>query len=823
MKSNRIRYFIIVTFVVLQQLFSVILKAQPVDTIPSTDTIRVTSEVSPTADFQINATGNAATSAIDSILFVNPDSISDAYGNVTKLLFNQNKQLETITDASNHSTHYSYDKKNRIAGETYATGRTKSYRYNSRGLVSEVIDVYGDTTFLYYNKENRLVKRDYPGDKDVDIEYNPKGQINRVTFGDNFLTYDYELDGRVSSINQNGAIINYSYDDENGIRKIQYPSGRIVEETRDNQGRISTIRDGESLEVVPDQANSAYVDSLLNSNVVATYKYDEASDRITQKVNRKTGIRTQIAYDEENRINAITHGNIAAYNSSYDENGNLEHQENLSIRNHSEYFSYDSLNRVIGYKRGSPRNGEVVNPLAEQQFKYGAYNNRIEAGTDSITTTYTTNEFNGYKQIQIGDSTINLKYDYGDNLIEDARYYYLFDVENRLLKVAENNGIPFSKMIAEYEYDALGRRIQATIEKVTTYYIYDEDRVIEEQDQQGNTTASYIYDSGSGDLISMRRDGRDYYYHYDTQGSVIALSDSAGQIVERYNYKADGTMSIEFMLGDLTYSMVNNPYTYAGLRLDRETYLYQNNSTFFHPEMGRTLSKNRVGYYQNPAEITPPGQSNLFFKDLNPSIRQRRRIGLGSTEERALYDWAESASGNNAYHFNTGVELMERVELESTKCNCLEELVVISHGWGWPRTKGYNVEGGIYGSYWINGFLGEIPPNRQGDDFKISELAKEIQDLDRSIKIGKTKFCESCHITLTGCRVGSVGNFVYRLAAVTGCTVISSHGGCSGKEAPLFTSGPNSLKEKRTGDWKGFSITYPDGRQRKLRTSMRLW
>lgn len=825
MKIRRLHYYSITFFIVLQLVFTTHLLAQFTDTIPPIDTIRVNSEVSPTDGLTISVSGNAAIGVMnDSLLLLNPDSIADAYGNVTKLLFNKNKQLESITDASNNITEYSYDQKNRIAGETYPTGRSKSYIYNSRGLVGAVIDVYGDTTHLYYNKDNRLVKRDYPGDNDVDIEYNPKGRINRVTFGDSFLTYDYNVDGRVSSINQNGAIVNYSYDDENGIRKIQYPSGRIIEEARDGQGRITNIRDGEFLDVLPDQANSEYVDSILNSNIVAAYKYDKTSDRITEKVNNRTGVRTQIAYDVENRINAITHGNIAAFNSVYDENGNLLSQENLSMPTQSQYFTYDSLNRVTGYKKGFPRAGEITNPIEEQQFKYGAYNNRIETGVDSANiTTYTTNAFNGYKQITIGDSIINLKYDYGDNLIEDARYYYLFDVENRLKKVAKNNGIPFSDMIAEYEYDALGRRIQATIDKKTTYFFYDEDRIIEEQDQEGNTLVSYVYDSATGDVISMNRDNQDYYYHYDTQGSVIALSDSAGQVVERYNYKADGTMSIDFLMGDLTYSMVNNPYTYGGLRLDRETYLYQYNSTFFHPELGRTLSKNRVGYYQNPAEIKPPGQSNLFFQDLNPSIKQRRRIGMGSTEEKTLLNWAESASGNNAYHFNSGVELMDRLELESTKCNCLEELVVISHGWGWPRTKGHDVEGGIYGSYWINGFLGKIPPNREGDDFTISELAREIQDLDRSVKIGKTKFCESCHITLTGCRVGSVGNFVYRLAAVTGCTVISSHGGCSGKDAPLFSSGPNSLKEKRTGDWKGFSITYPDGRQKKLRTTMHLW
>lgn len=754
------------------------------------------------------------------------DSIIDPYGNITQLSYNEFNLLQGVTDSDWNATRYAYDEQQRLSFEQYPDGNRRQFLYDSIGVLAGVIDVYGDTTNYLYNSEGLLVRKDYPGDNDVEINYNKNNQITSVLYGESFITYEYDINGRVASVNQSGQIINYAYDDLTNRRTITYPGGRTIEESRDSTGRLLAIRDGATFDILPDVTDSLLIDSLLNANIIADFEYDAQTGQLTRKQFRQNNSGTRISYDAENRIKGMVHlpNGFAAYNSVYDGEGNLVLVENLSAPSLSEQYNYDTLNRLTEYRRGFPGGGEINNPNMQKVYEYSAYNNRVESkNTGGVPTIYTTNGTNGYKNIQIGDSLITLDYDRAQNVTFDGRFFYLFDIENRLKMVAENNGVPFSEIRVKYTYDALGRRIRAEYGEQKIYYIYDEDRIIEEQDENEQVIASYVYDPRSGELLSMRRNNQDYYYHYGVTGSVVALTDSTGQVVERYNYDPYGNLSINSDYGNLSYSTVGNPYTYGGMRLDEETYLYEQNSRFFNSELGRSLNKMDVGYYSGAAVVAAPKTNNFIYTDISSRSTKKRELGLGSTEEKVLIQWAKLATNNNAYSFNSGDELMELLEMESTKCNCLDQLTVISHGWGWPRTKGQKVNGGVYGTVWINGFLGDIPPGRKGKGFKVTPRARSLKDLELAMKLNQIKFCQECHIVLTGCRVGSTGNFVYRLASITGCTILSSHGGCSGTTAPLFTSGPKTLKERNSGEWKGFSLTYPDGRQKQLTNILRLW
>src|SRR5207247_6712093 len=82
---------------------------------------------------------------------------------------------------------------------------------------------------------------------------------------------------------------------------------------------------------------------------------------------------------------------------------------------------------------------------------------------------------------------------------------------------------------------------------------------LEEQDAAGNTLATYVW-GGDGSspqeiwrktrcgeepspplfLLSMRRGGADYYYVADDLQNVLALTDAAGNVVERSDYQDFG-------------------------------------------------------------------------------------------------------------------------------------------------------------------------------------------------------------------------------------------------------------------------------------------
>ena len=82
-----------------------------------------------------------------------------------------------------------------------------------------------------------------------------------------------------------------------------------------------------------------------------------------------------------------------------------------------------------------------------------------------------------------------------------------------------------------------------------------------------------------------------YYYHFDGLGSVAALSDINNVIVETYSYDVFGEPN--------RVSDVNNPYMFTGRRLDPETDNYYYRLRYYHPEIGRFLQPDPIGYYDS--------------------------------------------------------------------------------------------------------------------------------------------------------------------------------------------------------------------------------
>jgi RHS repeat-associated protein len=84
----------------------------------------------------------------------------------------------------------------------------------------------------------------------------------------------------------------------------------------------------------------------------------------------------------------------------------------------------------------------------------------------------------------------------------------------------------------------------------------------------------------------MMASGQRYYYHYDGLGSVVALSNINGQIVESYSYDIFGQPS--------NTSSVGNPYLFTGRNYDSETGLYYYRARYYKPAIGRFLQPDPV-------------------------------------------------------------------------------------------------------------------------------------------------------------------------------------------------------------------------------------
>ncbi|MBK8553981.1 MAG: hypothetical protein IPL53_24215 [Ignavibacteria bacterium] len=164
----------------------------------------------------------------------------------------------------------------------------------------------------------------------------------------------------------------------------------------------------------------------------------------------------------------------------------------------------------------------IPSPLTQTQFNYDGVGNRNSIVKDNDTTTYTYNSVNAYTNIT-DTASVNPTYDANGNTLNDGRHSYAFDFENRL--ISADGGVT-----ASYKYDALGRRIQKVTTSGTVNYYYDDQRVVEERNVSDAVIATYVYGTWIDDILSMKRNGIDYFYHHNSLGSVIALTNNPEQL-----------------------------------------------------------------------------------------------------------------------------------------------------------------------------------------------------------------------------------------------------------------------------------------------------
>ena len=93
----------------------------------------------------------------------------------------------------------------------------------------------------------------------------------------------------------------------------------------------------------------------------------------------------------------------------------------------------------------------------------------------------------------------------------------------------------------------------------------------------------YTHGAGIDELLAAEQKGKVYYYHADGLGSITALTDERGRIVQEYYYDSFGNMKHH---GD----KVKQPYTFTGREWDKETGLYYYRARYYDAEAGRFIS-----------------------------------------------------------------------------------------------------------------------------------------------------------------------------------------------------------------------------------------
>ncbi|RLC55184.1 MAG: hypothetical protein DRI80_18170, partial [Chloroflexota bacterium] len=172
--------------------------------------------------------------------------------------------------------------------------------------------------------------------------------------------------------------------------------------------------------------------------------------------------------------------------------------------------------------------------------------------------------------------------------ITETLIYYQYDFADRLLGVTKTvtitvNGVPqVTTEVVRFTYDGLDRPVTRQAGGDTERYLYAGDRVIEERDGADGILATYVED------LVMERGGSRFFYQTDGLGSVRALADETGDVVERVNYEPFGR---PIFAEGMSSSSLGNPYLFRGLRYDAESGLYVYDGRRYEPGTGRYLQR----------------------------------------------------------------------------------------------------------------------------------------------------------------------------------------------------------------------------------------
>jgi YD repeat-containing protein len=466
-------------------------------------------------------------------------SVTDAAGNMLSYSYDAAGNRIKVVNASNETSTLTYDSNSRLTGITDGGNNKWSADYSTAGTV-RIINPNKSVWTLKYDAAQKLISVTDPQGNTASATRNTAELITALTDGNgNTGNYSYSTDGLIATFTDAmGNKWSYDYDGAARTSTRTDPSGGTLKAEYNARNRISALTAG-TARTTFDYSGiqrdaigrvTAYTDSFGNQ---VAYQYNAANELIG--ITLPGGKTVTYGYDHQHRLSSVTDwtGSFAVYR--YDAAG---WPVSLSESGPVAVYQYDTARNL----RAIVSAGTDGNTIAGYRYNVDPAGNRtgvsaLEPNTSSLTLPAYTIGFDAdNRPVTRGDGQ-NYTYDARGNLsaIQGSRNVtFGYDAFGRLQGLSGDAG-------GSYTYDSTGLRATRNDRR----YVWDvsgaRPRIVAELDGGNNPIAWYVY--GLGLLWKVTADGTAYFYHFDGDGNVVALSNPQSGVVNRYRYDPQGRLS----------------------------------------------------------------------------------------------------------------------------------------------------------------------------------------------------------------------------------------------------------------------------------------
>jgi RHS repeat-associated protein len=631
-------------------------------------------------------TADAATTQYSYDAAGNATQITDASGSTTTRMFDVRDRLVQSTDALNRTYTTAYDRASNVIAETRPDNGVTTHNYNIMDRCTSSTDAKGQTTTFGYDVSgNRVLLKDarnksytwgfdlvglptimtYPdgshenwtydaahqrltararnaavatstfdlrgreltvnwNDSTPDIvrTFDDAGHLLSSSNGLSTSSYTYDIAGQQLTETQHlhgiaptlpAYTVSYTWDADGRNATLTYPGGTVVSRTYTGRGQIETISEG-----APPP--------------LASYTYNLVGSRASKTL--ENGIVTTYNYDAAHQVTALGHflGNTPLQTRGYLYNS-VGNRTAMQVDGSAwDVYGFDAVDQITSAKYQSASSSGVT-PQRTVAYDWDAVGNRktvqtTPASGGATTDVYATaNAVNQYPAIN--GSTVT--HDANGNLtaarLQSASTGPVstlgYDSSNRLLSVQNGSASVTST------YDTRNRVTSRTINGVTTLFLWDDWDLIEERNLSGTQTRRYVHGASVDEILIMVDATGAKYHHHDALGSVTALTNSSGAIIESYKYDVFGTATVyDSSLTLQPSSLIGNRFLYTGREWIAEAGIYDYRNRVFSPVIGRFLQTDPILFDAGDVNVYRyVGNNSMIWRD--PSGKYAGAIGMG--------------------------------------------------------------------------------------------------------------------------------------------------------------------------------------------------